>query len=497
MIKYTNYLYLILFLFLSCKKEKPKVITLDTNLLHAQRGVNPGIYDSEGRYILLRGANYNVLGDYWQGNAALPTTKEYDIADFKMMAAQGFNCVRLIISWSKLEPTKGNINLDYINEIKKVSNDATVNGLYVLLDMHQDSWGKYIVSPSNNSCEFPNKGWDGAPQWATIFGGASTCTLDGSRETAPAVYHSFQNFWDNTDGIQDAFINTWSELVKATADNEMILGYDIINEPSLGYKPLNEELLRMGKFYDKTIKAIRNTEKANNFPEHIAFFEMGISWNGNPIPSTVPAISISDQNLVFAPHNYFESITYLLTIEQGYEFTRAINNQYKTHLFMGEWGFFGDPAADVEKMKRFAAAEDKYLYSSTFWQWSQSPGDPHGVNYDGSTSQDKSLALIELDKNALFTGIKNDYFLNVLARNRPLAIVGQPKKFISNTDNGQMILEAQNSNIGTTTLWLNDRYGTPIINGENIKLDKLETVEGGYIAHVSVENMDYKINIQY
>ncbi|MBK9353263.1 MAG: hypothetical protein IPN09_04595 [Bacteroidetes bacterium] len=102
----------------SCKKEI-KNVESQSRLLHAERGVNPGIYDKEGRYILLRGANYNVLGDYWQGNPLLPTTKNYDINDFKMMAAQGFNCVRLIFNWSAIEPTKVIMTVHILTELEK------------------------------------------------------------------------------------------------------------------------------------------------------------------------------------------------------------------------------------------------------------------------------------------------------------------------------------------------------------------------------------------
>lgn len=483
-------------LFGSCKKEI-KNVESQSRLLHAERGVNPGIYDKEGRYILLRGANYNVLGDYWQGNPLLPTTKNYDINDFKMMAAQGFNCVRLIFNWSAIEPTKGNYDRAYIDRIRKVTDDATSQGLYVLLDMHQDAWSKFTFSLPSDNCEFPNKGWDGAPEWATIYDDASRCTLNGGRETTPAVYHSFQSLWDNREGIQDALIASWVEVVKATADNEMVLGYDIFNEPSLGYKNVNEELYKLGKFYKRTIEAIRNAEKSNNLPEHIAFFEMGISWNGEPIPSTVSAQFTDEQNLVFAPHNYFESITYLLTIEQGYEGTKLFNDTYKTHMFMGEWGFFdSNPENDKSKMKRFAKMEDKYLYGSTIWQWSQTPGDPHAINFDGTTPQQTSLHLIELDKAGQFTGNINTVFLNVLSRNRPLAIVGKPRFFETDSDNGKMKLKASSGKAGITKLWINKRYGTPIIDGKNSTLDKLESVEGGFIAHVKVDG-DYEINVNY
>ena len=73
-------LILCLSVFISCKKENN--FKTPENLLYAKRGVAPGIYDQAGRYVLLRGVNYNVLGDYWQANSSIATTKHYDENDY-------------------------------------------------------------------------------------------------------------------------------------------------------------------------------------------------------------------------------------------------------------------------------------------------------------------------------------------------------------------------------------------------------------------------------
>jgi hypothetical protein len=87
----------------SCKKDNSKA--LPETLLYAKRGENAGIYDQQGRFVILRGVNYNALGDYWQANPAVPTNKQYDEEDLKLMASYGVNCIRLLFSWSKLEPS--------------------------------------------------------------------------------------------------------------------------------------------------------------------------------------------------------------------------------------------------------------------------------------------------------------------------------------------------------------------------------------------------------
>lgn len=204
---------------ISCNKDSTSEHeNFPKELLYAKRGEHAGIYDQEGRYILLRGVNYNSLGDYWQGNAAIPAVKPYDKNDFALMASYGFNCVRLIFNWSALEPERGKYDRTYIQKIKQAIEDAAQYGIYVIVDMHQDAWGKYIATPKDGEiCTYPSKGWDGAPLWATFTDSASTCTIDGSRESAPAVYYAFQNFWDNTSGIQDACITAWVELIKSIA----------------------------------------------------------------------------------------------------------------------------------------------------------------------------------------------------------------------------------------------------------------------------------------
>ncbi len=74
--------------------------------LHAIRGTNARILDDQGGQVLLRGVNVNSLGDYFQANPAYTTTLAVTDADWAAMAAHGFDVVRLLISWSRLEPTR-------------------------------------------------------------------------------------------------------------------------------------------------------------------------------------------------------------------------------------------------------------------------------------------------------------------------------------------------------------------------------------------------------
>ncbi len=484
-------------LLVSCKKE---ILSSSENLLYAKKGADAGIYDQQGRYVLLRGVNYNVFGDYWQANPSVPTTKTYEENDLKLMAQYGINCIRLIFSWSRLEPQRGQYNSTYIQQLSNFIETAAKYKIYVLLDMHQDAFSKHIFTPNNESCENPLNGWDGAPLWAIYTDNQPTCMSSsggvGGRESSPAVIHAWQNFWDNKNDIQDACIQAWKELVKHTAKYWNVVGYDLLNEPSLGYKPINEESYKLGKFYRKAINAIRLSEQDAKADKHIIFFEMSVTWNGQGIPFIPSPDFTEEENIVFAPHHYFESISNLLTIEQGLDLLYGLSKLYETTTFIGEFGFFGNPTSDVNKYKRFAKKEDANFTSSTWWQWAQAPGDPHAISWDGLQYDNTSLHLIEVDKYGNFTGNKNELYLNVISRSRPDAIFGKPIHLISNPDNGTMELQAKTANSGITTLWIPDRFGEPIISGNKIQLQKLEKVEGGYLAEIGV-NGRYLIQVNF
>lgn len=464
-------------------------------LLRAQRWEDPGIYDSRGRFLLLRGVNLNTLGDYWAANPGVPPTAAYEPAHFGLMAEYGFNVVRLLMHWSAIEPERGVIDFAYIDRIAQAVEDAAEHGIYVMLDMHQDAWGKYIATPPGETCEYPSKGWDGAPQWATLTEGASTCTESGRRESAPAVYHAFGNFWENTDGIQDHFIAAWQEVVRATAHYPTLLGYDLLNEPSLGEGPFDEQADLYNAFLKRMVRAVREAERSAGGLEHLVFFETTVGWNGQEIPLTPAFDFTQDRNIVFAPHNYFEVIIQgLLTLEQGAALYNNLAHGYGTHCFIGEWGVFGDPATDRDKLLRFAAVEDQFLMGSTWWQWCQAPGDPHGISYDGTQYGETSLHLLEVSADGSYTGVRNETWLSVLSRARPLAIHGKPIRLESDADAGTMYLKAYAPHVGATELWIPGSGAEPVISGTNISRVKTEAVPGGYRASMQVEGV-YEIEV--
>lgn len=300
------------------------------------------------------------------------------------MAAVGFNTVRLNIAWSALEPTRGQLSGEYVDKIRWAVRTAADNGMYTVLDMHQDAWGKAVKSPAGTDCPSPlqpSNGWDGAPDWATLTDGASTCNLDGIREVSPAVARAFQNFYDNREGIRTALSDTWGRLVTSLGDEAGIAGYDLLNEPHVGEREPFAAADQIGRFYQEAIGAIRAAEDGLGIAPQLRFFEPSVLWPGFGIDAMPPRDLVSGPNIVFAPHQYVESITEfdLMTLEESYDLAEAIGDWYGAPMWSGEYGWFGDEEDDLPVLARYAATEDRHLSSGAFWVWKEACGDPHQV----------------------------------------------------------------------------------------------------------------------
>ncbi|MBT8482338.1 MAG: cellulase family glycosylhydrolase, partial [Myxococcales bacterium] len=75
------------------------------------------IVDASGREVLLRGVNVNAHVEYWQYDPELFTTYPFTEEDADMIAAMGWNMVRLLLSWSRVEPSPGEYDEAYLDEI--------------------------------------------------------------------------------------------------------------------------------------------------------------------------------------------------------------------------------------------------------------------------------------------------------------------------------------------------------------------------------------------
>ncbi|HEX2085062.1 MAG TPA: cellulase family glycosylhydrolase [Solirubrobacteraceae bacterium] len=357
--------------------------------LSVERGEDAAIVDEGGRQVLLRGLNVNQLGDYYQADPALPTVIPLAERDFAEIAQLGFNVVRLVMSWSAFQPERGAFDAGYVARVREAVRWAGAHGLYVVLDMHQDSWGKHIATPPDHRCEpglGPAVGWDGAPLWATFTDGMTTCRANETRELSPAVAQAFQSFYADRDGVQAELVATWGRIAAAFAAEPNVAGYDLLNEPHPGWAVGPDQSALLGRFYARAIEAIRAGEGGR--PPRVVFFEPSVVWSGFGTDALPPPGFTDDPHIVFAPHLYSESISVdqgATSIEQGFDNAERAARMYEAPLWSGEWGWFGDPMESRERLERYVAQEDARRLGGAWWVWKQACGDPHVVGYPGAS----------------------------------------------------------------------------------------------------------------
>ena len=368
--------------------------------LHAVRGDRPGVFDEDGRQVVLRGVNLNGLAEYARANADLDPTQPVTEATWDQIADEGFDVVRLLVSWSRLEPESGEIDDAYVDEVRTQVRSAAERGLYTVIDMHQDAWGPYVATPAGVDCPAgrePANGWDGAPAWATPAADVGSCrAAEGeAKPGSDLVVEAWDRFYRDADGIQSHLVDVWEHLATELADEPSVAGYDLLNEPGHGRgatAPLGgvlSEFPALGDYYGRAIAAIRRGEEAAGVEPRPIYFEHSVA--GNPPPADFS----DDPGLVFAPHIYGGSIVEFLTVDQNWDVMLSLADGWGTGVWVGEYGWWDDPADRpeiVERVERFAVREDggtadggstNVAVGSAWWQWSNGCGDPHQITDAG------------------------------------------------------------------------------------------------------------------
>ena len=352
--------------------------------LHAAPDPDAGgrLVDAEGREVLLRGVNVNALVEYWQGGQ-FPTVFPFADGDADLIAAIGWNSVRLLLSWSRVEPEPGVYDDAYLEQARGIVRQLAGRGVYSILDLHQDAWSATLAARPNEACTPPAEpalGWDGAPAWATLDGNKPRCASLGVRELNPAVSTAFANFFDDAPGpggvgIRTRYVAMLAHVAQVLAVEPGVAGYDLMNEPNTFDDSQNAKLSAM---YSAAVPAIRAAEGAAGSPPRLILFEPSALWT--TLGGGAPPDFARDRDVVYAPHIYTGGLTSdPLTSDP---FTVAGNEAADfggAPVLSGEWG--GDPhrAADPTDTYfiDFQSLADQFFFSATLWTWRESCGDPH------------------------------------------------------------------------------------------------------------------------
>jgi endoglycosylceramidase len=352
--------------------------------LHAEPDPVAGgrIVDAAGREVLLRGVNVNALVDYW-AYGSLPTTFPLTDADMDAIAAVGWNAVRLLVSWSRVEPSPGHYDERYLDRVARAVDGLSRRGVYSIVDFHQDAWGPSLAAPPGTVCPAgadPAFGWDGAPAWATLDGGAARCVPAGIRELSGAVVASFAAFWSDAPGpggvgIRTRYTDMLQHVARRFARVTAVAGYDVMNEPNAFG---SAQIDALGSFYGDAVAAIRAGERDGRGFSHLVLFEPSITWSDVPIGT--PPDFPHDDDVVFAPHIYRGGLSSGPIQRDDFVRARADAATFGgAPVFVGEWGASPDRADDANDVyfRRHQQLQDEFRFSATLWTWRESCGDPH------------------------------------------------------------------------------------------------------------------------
>jgi endoglycosylceramidase len=353
--------------------------------LHAELDPLEGgrIRDAFGREVLLRGVNVNALVEYWAYDPEIFTTYPLTPEDADLLAGMGWNAVRLLFSWSRVEPEPGRYDEAYLDELEAAVRLLESRGLYSILDAHQDAWGPSLAAREDEPCPpntSPAFGWDGAPEWATLDGGQPRCALGGSRELSPAVGVAFDAFWADAPGpdgvgIQTRYVRMWQHVVGRFAALDAVAGYDVMNEPNAFV--FVGPPIALTEFYERALAAIRTAELAGGAPRRLFFFEPSILWAGFGIGVPAP---FGDDQMVYAPHLYQGGLDEQSLEETVFQRVRDEAGHFGgVPVLSGEWGADPRRAADPDDgyFDRHQALQDRFRFGATLWTWREACGDPH------------------------------------------------------------------------------------------------------------------------
>ena len=365
--------------------------------------------DHEGNQILFNGVNY-VCKDPGQGYL-FPAPERV----FRRFREQGFNLIRLGIFWDGVEPQPGVYDHDYLQRVKDVIELARQNGLYVMLDMHQDL--------------FSRKWGDGAPLWATLDEGAphpESCTMwyDAYLQSE-AIIRAADNFWENAPaadgvGLQDHYEAMWEILAGYFDSCENVIGYEPMNEPFMGglaraafgeaamrtaaqfpgYDPQNplatsaeqadfymsvvsEKLMGFDK--ETLMPFYRRIQKAVARVSDKPLITGGNIYSSSTIPTGIERLD-EHGNQIYAPHGYdavvdsdrYESFN-KANVESLFADKRRSQTELGLPTIIGEWGAFPSKPFTGELIRHMNDILEQYLWSSTYWQWM--PGLENDPNY--------------------------------------------------------------------------------------------------------------------
>ncbi len=345
--------------------------------------------DATGRVVMLRGMNFVEKSAPYT-----PAADGFDDDDAALLAANGFNTVRLGVVFGFLMPAPGRIDQAYLASIASTVNVLARHGIYALLDFHQDGYG-------------PATHGNGMPEWATLTDGLPN--PDAPFPTYyiqnPALQRAFDNFWANQPGpdgvpLQDHYADAMRTVAARFVSSPNVIGYEAMNEPWPGTNwstcvtgcPALEQSL-LAPFYARMTAAVRSVDR-----HRPVLVEPFVLFNFGGTDTSLPGSASPN---VLATHVYaLDSAANASVMDRSV--AAAVRDA--AAVLVTEWGDSTDPAV----LDPFADQLDARLLPWLYW------------SYNGHIVTDSKQPLVPPNLNV--TG------LAALTRAYPTVVNGTPTR---------------------------------------------------------------------
>lgn len=296
-------------------------------------------------------------------------------SDYATIASWGFNVARLPISWENLEPRAGVYDDSYLQKVDQDVAWAQQYGIYIVLDMHQICWSSQFT--------YCNGRWTaGIPKWAVSGYSNSETGMQlmihdffsglGPNGTPPSP---------SNPSMQQSFFAAWKHVASRYRNDSAIAGYDVLNEPTVGYNMTYSTFTStiLPSFYTNAIDAIRTVDSY-----HICFWE---GADGQPTDT-----AIQRPNVAYAPHYPQGSLSYSSYIGTSALTAKmqqivSLSRTWNVPVFIGEWGMKAETPGVVQYINDSLSLYDTYSISAAWWDYANTGFSMDLFNLDGTPRQ--------------------------------------------------------------------------------------------------------------
>ncbi len=347
------------------------------------------IVDSEGRVVILRGINVSERSKYppfFPGTGYGDSYTEANTSSVTaLIRSWGMNAVRFLIIWEAIEPEPDAFNDKYLMHVEDWVNAFADEGIYVILDMHQDIYSRYF-------------GGDGAPFWAVDMSIPYTFTAPWFvNYLSPAVVANWDMFWKSED-LQAHYARAWQYVAERFRGHPWVIGYEIMNEPFYGsYSPITPEFEQEAllPFYQRVIKAIREVDK-----DHIILIEPCIVKGGG-LRSFLT--NPRDKNIVYAPHYYDPTVLWTNPYDGNASRTKAAfytieeeADRMNVPWVLGEWGIILTTSGAEQYIRHHLQLLDEFMAGWFYWNFNLDDDWMSPVLSDGTKRCTNGFCLADL-----------------------------------------------------------------------------------------------------